>query len=82
MHRSSPSIASLAAALAKAQAELVNPEKSLVATIRSEDLAGQNRGSAMPRYRAGSISCARPWASMRSQRCRRPPSTRRPAWSI
>ena len=34
MHRSSPSIASLAAALAKAQAELVNPEKSLVATIR------------------------------------------------
>ena len=36
MHRSSPSIASLAAALAKAQAELVNPEKSQVATIRSE----------------------------------------------
>ncbi len=36
MHRSSPSIASLAAALAKSQAELVNPEKSLVATIRSE----------------------------------------------
>jgi hypothetical protein len=33
VHRSSPSIASLAAALAKAQAELVNPEKSLVATI-------------------------------------------------
>ena len=32
MHRSSRSIASLAAALAKAQAELVNPEKSLVAT--------------------------------------------------
>src|SRR5258708_7387722 len=37
MHRSSPSIASLAAALAKAQAELVNPEKSLVATIRSDE---------------------------------------------
>ena len=35
MHRSSESIASLAAALAKAQAELVNPEKSLVATFRS-----------------------------------------------
>jgi len=35
VHRSSPSIASLAAALAKAQAELVNPEKSLTATIRS-----------------------------------------------
>ena len=36
MHRSSPSIASLAAALAKAQAELVNPEKSLTATIRTD----------------------------------------------
>ena len=34
MQRSSESIASLAAALAKAQAELINPEKSLVATIR------------------------------------------------
>ena len=33
MHRSSESIASLAAALAKAQCELINPEKSLVATI-------------------------------------------------
>ncbi len=43
MHRSSPSIASLAAALAKAQAELVNPEKSLVATIRSEGTRGQER---------------------------------------
>jgi hypothetical protein len=32
--RSSESIACLAAALAKAQAELTNPEKSLVATIR------------------------------------------------
>jgi len=35
MHRSSESIGTIAAALAKAQAELVNPEKSLVATIRS-----------------------------------------------
>jgi hypothetical protein len=33
MHRSSDSIAALAAALAKAQSELSNPEKSLVATI-------------------------------------------------
>ena len=39
MHRSSPSIASLAADLAKAQAELVNPEKSLVATIRDGSAA-------------------------------------------
>ncbi len=36
MQRSSSSIASLAAALAKAQGELVNPEKALVATIRSD----------------------------------------------
>src|SRR6266852_1215104 len=35
MHRSSESVAALACALAKAQAELVNPEKSLTATIRS-----------------------------------------------
>ena len=43
MHRSSESIASLAAALAKAQAELVNPEKSLVATIRSDGPGGMTR---------------------------------------
>jgi hypothetical protein len=43
MHRSSPSIASLAAALAKAQAELVNPEKSLTATIRSEGPGGTDQ---------------------------------------
>src|SRR4051794_11531265 len=33
MHRSSESIGTIAAALAKAQIELINPEKSLVATI-------------------------------------------------
>src|SRR5712691_2495721 len=36
MHRSSESIAALAAALAKAQVELANPEKSLTATIRTD----------------------------------------------
>ncbi len=36
MHRSSESIAALAAALAKAQSELANPEKSLVATIGTD----------------------------------------------
>src|SRR6266700_2624171 len=40
MQRSSSSIASLAAALAKSQAELVNPEKSLVATIRTSGAGG------------------------------------------
>jgi hypothetical protein len=37
MQRSSEGIASLAAALAKAQIELVNPEKSLIGTISSDD---------------------------------------------
>ena len=36
MQRSSETIGTIAAALAKAQAELVNPEKSLVATIRPD----------------------------------------------
>ncbi len=35
MHRSSESIGAIAGALAKAQAELINPEKSLTGTIRS-----------------------------------------------
>jgi hypothetical protein len=35
MPRSSETVAALASALAKAQAELVNPEKSLTATIRT-----------------------------------------------
>src|SRR5689334_17839163 len=40
MQRSSESIGTIAAALAKAQAQLVNPEKSLVATISSDGLRG------------------------------------------
>ena len=36
MQRTSETIATLAAALAKAQIELINPEKSLVATIRTD----------------------------------------------
>ena len=36
MHRSSESIAAIAAALAKAQSGLVNPEKSMTATVRDE----------------------------------------------
>ena len=37
MQRSSESIGAIAAALAKAQAELTNPEKSLIATIRASN---------------------------------------------
>jgi hypothetical protein len=36
MHRSSASIAALAAALAKAQCQLTNPEKSLIGSIKGE----------------------------------------------
>jgi len=51
MHRSSESIASLAGALAKAQAELTNPEKSLTATIRP-----QSRGEAERSFRYAPLS--------------------------
>jgi ERF superfamily len=40
MQQSSSSIGVLAAALAKAQLELVNPEKSMIATIRPDDKGG------------------------------------------
>jgi hypothetical protein len=43
VQRSSDTIGTIAAALAKAQAQLVNPEKSLVATIRSDEAAGSER---------------------------------------
>jgi ERF superfamily len=43
MHRSSETIGAIAAALAKAQAELTNPEKSLTATIRSPFPREQDR---------------------------------------
>jgi hypothetical protein len=48
MHRSSETIGAIAAALAKAQGELTNPEKSLTATIRSP----------LPREREGSFRYA------------------------
>jgi hypothetical protein len=51
VHRSSESVASLAAALAKAQAELVNPEKTLVATIRP-----QMRGEVEQSFRYAPLS--------------------------
>jgi hypothetical protein len=51
VHRSSESVASLAAALAKAQAELVNPEKTLIATIRP-----QTRGEGEQSFRYAPLS--------------------------
>src|SRR5271169_6517911 len=49
MQRSSETIGAIAAALAKAQAELTNPEKSLVATIRA---SGPREPDQMFRYAA------------------------------
>jgi hypothetical protein len=43
VQRSSETIGTIAAALAKAQAQLVNPEKSLVATIRPDAAGGSER---------------------------------------
>jgi ERF superfamily len=43
VHRASESIGALAAALAKAQIQLVNPEKSLFATIREEGKGGREQ---------------------------------------
>jgi hypothetical protein len=43
MQHSSETIGTIAAALAKAQAQLVNPEKSLVGTIRSDQTKGAER---------------------------------------
>ena len=43
MQRSSDSVAALASALAKAQAELINPEKSLTATIATGRPGGKER---------------------------------------
>jgi hypothetical protein len=52
MQRSSESIGTIAAALAKAQAQLVNPEKSLVATVRSD-----GRRETKQTFRYAPLSC-------------------------
>jgi hypothetical protein len=80
MHRSSNSVAALASALAKAQAELVNPEKTLTATIK-----GARPGEAERSFRYAPLSSGldivrKTLGIMRSLPCKRPPSTRRPGW--
>jgi hypothetical protein len=61
MPGSSESVAALASALAKAQAELINPDKSLTAIIRTAGPAKGYATSAMRRSQAGSTSRARRW---------------------
>jgi hypothetical protein len=63
MHRSSESIASLAAALAKTQMALTNPEKSLTGTSGLIDT--------MPRYGSKPLSPGRPPASPDTRPLRR-----------
>ena len=81
MQQSSGSIGSLAAALARAQVELINPEKSMVATIRPE-----GRGAAEQIFRyaplsEGLTSSVKHWANMKSRPCSRPWSTKVPGLS-
>ncbi len=77
MQRSSETIGAIAAALAKAQAELANPEKALVATVRSSNPAIRIRPFVMRRCLADSTSCARCLADTKSQPSRQPRSTGR-----
>jgi hypothetical protein len=71
MHRSSDSIAALAAALAKAQTMLTNPEKSLTATLPTTGPDEPGRTFRYAPSRAVSTSCARFWASTRLRPYRR-----------
>ena len=80
MHRSSDTIGNISGALAKAQAELTNPEKSLVATIRSPFPVKPTAPSAMPRCRAGWILSVRALAGTRSRLSSRRISIKRPAF--
>ena len=60
MHQASEHIGAIAAALAKAQAELTNPEKTLTASIRSPFLRDDDRTFRYASLAAGLDSCARP----------------------
>ena len=82
MQRSSESVAALASALAKAQAELVNPEKSLTATIRT---GAPGKGERTFRYAplsSGLDIVRKTLGQHEIATLRRPPSIKPPAWSI
>ena len=70
MQRSSDSIAAIAGALAKAQIELANPEKSLLATIRSPFPGRPIELSGTLRLQVGSTLSAKCLANMKSPLCR------------
>ena len=81
MHRASETIGAIATALAKAQGELTNPEKSLTATIHSPFPREEPRRSNMLRSRAGFRLSANALASTRSRRFRPPRSMQKQALS-
>ena len=60
----------LAAALAKAQIQLVNPEKSLVATIREEGRHGREQTFRyVPPFQWARDRARKYWASTKLRRC-------------
>ena len=70
MHQSSNSIANLAAALAKAQMALVNPEKSLVATIRQGGASGSEQAFRYAPLSSGLEIVRKTLGAWESPRCR------------
>jgi hypothetical protein len=82
MPRSSETVAALASALAKAQAELINPEKSLTAVIRTGRPEDRERSFRYAPLSSGLDIVRKTLASTRSPPYRRPRSIRPPAWSI
>src|SRR6516162_7333662 len=73
MHRSSESIAALAAALAKAQIELTNPEKSLIGTLESNTKCNDERSLLMRRvFRQRSEAYFQPRRTLMLPPCSRP----------
>src|ERR1700727_1400180 len=78
MHRSSEPIGAIAAALAKAQGELSNPEKSLTATIRSPFPREGDRTFRYASLASGLDIVRKSLGQQRSPPSRPPPSTRIP----
>ena len=78
MQRSSHKVGTLAAALARAQSEIVNPEKSLTATISRRFRARASGPFATLPSPLASTSSANALASMRSPPSKAPPLIGRP----
>ena len=82
MQRSSRSIAALATALAKAQIELANPEKSLVGTIEPQGGEGGTRHFRYAPLSSGLEIVRKTLGNTKSPPCRPPRLTHLSVWSI